>query len=128
MSEWHQYHLAELQEIARNNNIDPKIEKTRVKKGWEGQPKGLLQVLWERGWIDEGQLEKYTMDPATDDDGEVLEGAEDWSLTCLMASCLDFAEEMTALQHVGSKLGVSVIIHRSFMQSSLAKGLSTVGV
>jgi hypothetical protein len=29
------------------------------------------------------------MDPATDDDGEVLEGAEDWSLKCLMASCLD---------------------------------------
>jgi hypothetical protein len=50
------------------------------------------------------------MDPATDDDGEVLEGAEDWSLKCLMASCLDFAEEMTALQHVGSELGVSVII------------------
>ena len=70
-----------------------------MKKGWEGQPKGLLQVLWERGWIDEGQLEKYTIEPATDDDGEVLEGAEDWSLKCLMASCLDFAEEMTALQH-----------------------------
>ena len=44
-----QYRLAELQEIARNNNIDPKIEKTSVKKGWEGQPIGLLQVLWERG-------------------------------------------------------------------------------
>jgi hypothetical protein len=58
----------------------------------------------------EARLEKYTMDPATDDDGEVLEGAEDWSLKCLMASCLDFAEEMTALQHVGSELGVSVII------------------
>jgi hypothetical protein len=37
---------------------------------------------------------------------EVLEGAEDWSLKCcLMASCLDFAKEMTALQHVGSELG-----------------------
>jgi hypothetical protein len=59
LSEWQNYHLAELQEIARNNNIDTQIEKTRVKKDWEGQPKGLLQVLWERGWIDEGQLEKY---------------------------------------------------------------------
>jgi len=110
LSDRRQYRLAELQEIARLNNIDPKIEKTRRQKGWEGQPKGLLQVLWERGWIDEGQLEKYTMDPATDDDGEVLEGAEDWSLKCLMASCLDFAQELTALQHVGSELGVSVII------------------
>jgi hypothetical protein len=39
--------------LARNNNVDLKIEKTREKKGWDGQPKGLLQVLWERGWIDE---------------------------------------------------------------------------
>ena len=67
------------------------------------------------------------MESAMDDDGEVLEGAEDWSLKCLMASCLDFAEEMTALQHVGSELGVSVIITQSFMPSLLEEGLSTVG-
>ena len=123
LSERRQYHLAELQQIATNHNIDTKIQKTRVKKGWEGQPKGLLQVLWERGWIDEGQLEKYTIEPATDDDGEVLEGAEDWSLKCLMASCLDFAEEMTALQHVGSELGVSVIITPKFHAELAGEGI-----
>jgi hypothetical protein len=117
------YRLAELQEIARSHNIDTKIEKTRVKKGWEGQPKGLLQVLWERGWIDEGRLDRYTMDPATDEDGEVLEGAEDWSLRCLMASCLDFAEEMTALQHVGHELGVSVIITPKFHAELAGEGI-----
>jgi hypothetical protein len=42
LSDRRQYRLAELQEIARRNNIDPKIEKTRSEKGWEGQPKGLL--------------------------------------------------------------------------------------
>jgi hypothetical protein len=31
------------------------------------------------------------MDPAMDDDGEVLEGAEHLSLKFLRASCLDFA-------------------------------------
>ena len=123
LSERRQYRLAELQQIATNHNIDTKIQKTRVKKGWEGQPKGLLQVLWERGWIDEGQLEKYTIEPATDDDGEVLEGAEDWSLKCLMASCLDFAEEMTALQHVGSELGVSVIITPKFHAELAGEGI-----
>ena len=123
LSERRNYRLAELQEIARKNNIDTKVEKTRVKKGWEGQPKGLLQVLWERGWIDQGQLEKYTMDPATDDDGKVLEGAEDWSLRCLMASCLDFAEEMTALQHVGNELGVSVIITPKFHAELAGEGI-----
>jgi hypothetical protein len=94
-----------------------------VKKGWEGHPKGLLQVLCERGWIDEGQLEKYTMEPAMDDNGAVLEGAEDWSLKCLMASCLDFAEEMTALQHVGSELGVSVIITPKFHAELAGEGI-----
>jgi hypothetical protein len=36
---------------------------------WQGQlTKGLLQVLGERGWIVKvGNLEKYTMDPATHD-------------------------------------------------------------
>jgi hypothetical protein len=65
-----------------------------------GSAKGLLQVLGERGWIDEAQLDRYTMDIATDGDrGELfLEGAKNWSLKCLTASCLDFSEEMTALQ------------------------------
>jgi hypothetical protein len=43
-----------------------------------------------------------------------LEGAEDWSLKCLMADCRDFAKEMSALQHVGSQLGVSVISSPKF--------------
>jgi hypothetical protein len=117
------YKLTELQELAIANNIDTKKEITREKKGWEGQPKGLLQVLWERGWIDEGNLDKYTMDPATDADGEVLEGAEEWSLRILMASCLDFAQEMTALEHVGSELGVSVIITPKFHAELAGEGI-----
>jgi hypothetical protein len=31
-----------------------------------------------------------------------------------MASCLDFAKEMTALLHIGTQLGVSVIITSKF--------------
>ena len=118
-----QYRLAELQELARTNNVDVKTNTIREKKGWQGQPKGLLQVLWERGWIDEGNLEKYTMDPATDADGEVLDGAEEWSLRVLMASCLDFAEEVTALQHVGNELGVSVIISPKFHAELAGEGI-----
>lgn len=63
------------------------------------------------------------MDPATDDDGEVLEGAEEWSLRVLMASCLDFAEEMTALQHVGNELGASVIISPKFHAELAGEGI-----
>jgi hypothetical protein len=114
LSDRRNYRLTELQELAENNNIETKMVRLREKKGWEGRQKGLLQVLWERGWIDEAQLDKYTIDAVTDGDGEVLEGAEDWSLKYLMATCLDFAKEMTALQHVGSQLGVSVIITPKF--------------
>jgi hypothetical protein len=60
---------------------------------------------------------------------EVLEGNKDWSLMCLMASCLDFAEEMTALQHVGGKLGVSVTITPKFHAELAGEGIEyTVGV
>ena len=40
------------------------------------------------------------MDLAKNGDGNVLEDAENWSLKYIMASCLDFAEELTALQYV----------------------------
>jgi hypothetical protein len=123
LSDRRQYRLAELQEIARDNNLDPKTERTRERKGWMGQPKGLMQVLWERGWIDEDHIEKYTMDLAKDDDGEVLEGNENWGLKYLMASCLDFAEEMTALQHVGHELGVSVLITPKFHAEMAGEGI-----
>jgi hypothetical protein len=117
------YRLKELHKLAQINNIETKTVRIREKKGWEGRAKGLLQVLWERGWIDEAQLDKYTMDAATDGDGEILEGAEDWSLKYLMTSCLDFAEEMTALQHVGSQLGVSVIFTPKFHAKLSGEGV-----
>ena len=40
-----------------------------------------------------------------------------------MASCLDFAEEMTALQHVGKELGVSVIISPEFHAKMVGEGI-----
>ncbi|KAI2500758.1 hypothetical protein MHU86_13737 [Fragilaria crotonensis] len=124
LSNRRQYRLTELQQIARDNNLDPKVERTREKKGWLGQPKGLMQVLWERGWIDEGNIDKYTMDIAKDkNDGEDMEDAENWSLKYLMASCLDFAEEMTALQHVGHALGVSVLITPKFHAEMAGEGI-----
>jgi hypothetical protein len=123
LSEQRQYRLAELRDFARSNNIDLKKLKTREKKGWEGQLKGLLQVLWERGWIDHDHYDRYRMDPATNEDGEVLEGAEYMSLQCLMACCLDFAEERTALQHVGDELGAAVIITPKFHAELAGEGV-----
>jgi hypothetical protein len=82
-----------------------------------------IQVLWERGWIDHDHYDRYTMDPATNEDEEVLEGAESMSLKRLMASCLDFAEERTALQHVGEELGAAVIITPKFHAELAGEGV-----
>lgn len=123
LSDRRHYRLTELQQFARDNNVDPKVERTREKKGWIGQPKGLMQVLWERGLIDESNLDKYTMEIAKDDNGENLDGAECWSLKYLMASCLDFAGELTALQHVGQVLGVSVLITPKFHAEMAGEGI-----
>ena len=60
-----------------------------------------------------------------DDDGKVLEGAEHLSLKFLRASCLDFAEEMTALQHVGGQLGASVIIAPKFHAELHGEGVES---
>ena len=44
----------ELQQFAENHGVIITKHQTRkIKvKGWLGQPKGLKQVLWERGWLD----------------------------------------------------------------------------
>jgi hypothetical protein len=47
------YTKNELQDFARIRGIDLFEEKDVILKRWQGQPKGLLQVLWERGFIDE---------------------------------------------------------------------------
>jgi hypothetical protein len=60
------YTKKELQEFARSNNVDLFEHRETVVPGWRGQPKGLLQVLWERGLIEESSLEKYTLDGQKD--------------------------------------------------------------
>jgi hypothetical protein len=55
------YTKKELQDFARNNSIELFDAKEVIAPGWEGQPKGLLHVLAERGLIERESLEKYTL-------------------------------------------------------------------
>jgi hypothetical protein len=75
-----QYRLKELQQLATEKNIETQVVQIREKKGWEGKQKGLLHTLWERGWIDESNLDKYTMEISKDENGDNIEGSEQWSL------------------------------------------------
>ena len=110
----------ELQVFATNNGIDLFKHKEQIVPGWEGQPKGLLQVLLERGLIEE-LLEKYT-----------LEGRKDpitckvdlrWSLRHILANCTDFKEEETALQYLGMQLGVTVQLTPKFHAELAGEGV-----
>jgi hypothetical protein len=50
------YTKKELQDFARINQIELCDQKEIIVPGWEGKPKGLLQVLGERGLIDRATL------------------------------------------------------------------------
>ena len=56
--------FGDLQDLATLNNVATikLVQKERV-KGWMGKPKGLLQKLWERGFIDTnfGTRSYYTL-------------------------------------------------------------------
>jgi hypothetical protein len=51
-----QHSKLELQCFAAKNSLPLRISRPAVKYGWLGMPKGLLQVLWERGLIDATKL------------------------------------------------------------------------
>jgi hypothetical protein len=111
----------ELQAFAKTHNVDVFEEKQQIISGWQGQPKGLLQVLWERGLIDKASLEKYTLDGRKD----AITGDIDlqFSLCHVMAECTDFKEEETALQHLGTQLGVRVQLTTKFHAELAGEGV-----
>ena len=64
-----------------------------------------MQVLWERGFIDELRLETYTLNGKQDAFRFVQ---KDFSLKLLKGNCLDFEEEEILLQSMGREMGVLV--------------------
>ena len=60
---------------------------------------------WGRGWIDIAILGKYTIGSSLDGFG--VKGY-DTSLKHLKANCVDFEEEESLLQSIGTEMGVIV--------------------
>jgi hypothetical protein len=65
----------------------------------------MLQILWERGWIDEGRLQDYTVNGWKDALGTTI---NDRSLRYLLGHCEDFINEESMLQYYGRMMGVLV--------------------
>jgi len=88
----------------------------KIIKGWEGKPKGILQVLWEWGWIDARDLQQDTINGKKDSFG-ILQ--PEMSLTHLMANCRDYEEEELLLQSMGCMMG-DVVDHMPKCHCELA--------
>jgi hypothetical protein len=51
----------EIVQLCVLHEIPTIITVEKFREGWEGRAKGLLQVLWEKGFIDSTNLNKYTL-------------------------------------------------------------------
>ena len=97
----------ELIALCNNNDITITHKVTKIKEGWVGKPKGLLQVLWERGFIDTTKLSSYTLTGKKTELGAV---DLDFSLRHLMEMCHDFLHEEGMMKCIGKRLGVEVML------------------
>jgi hypothetical protein len=51
-----------IHQLAKHQNIPLEIEIAEMEEGRAGKPKGMMQILWERGFIDETNLAQYTVE------------------------------------------------------------------
>jgi len=94
--------IKDVQEIATAKNIPITTEECDILEGWLGKPKGIKQVLWERGLLNPDV--QYVAKIKKNDPNE--EGKVEYS--SLLASCEDFLSEKTCLMYLGERLGVEV--------------------
>ncbi len=88
------YSRAELGRIAQEKHISLTYNHRVREEGWIN--KGLFQVLWERGHIDENKIGEYSEKGKKKhlyENGYVSKEFEMYVLRTLMEMCSDFAEE-----------------------------------
>jgi hypothetical protein len=105
------YTLEELQRIANNLNVSLDHEADVIIEGWVKKPKGILQVLYERGFIDRNRpLSDYSLDGKVewkDEFGEIFPRYLPLCLRYLLSECSDFKNEVSALEDLASKLTIN---------------------
>ena len=94
-----------LQQLCKDRGLPIEAEERKIVEGWVGKPKGMLQVLWERGFINEGNLQQYTVDGKKDAYGVLIPNT---SLKLMVSNLQDFEEEESLLQSMGRLMGVTI--------------------
>lgn len=96
--------MKKLQKMCKANDIAITREVPNIDEGWLDKPKGALQVLFERGWIDPNtEPKEYTMKGKVDEFGNY---DTDKSLMNMISQQPDFMHEKTMLQHYCEELGI----------------------
>lgn len=99
----------DIETLATGLGILPRYEERETKdRGWVNEPKGMLQVLWERGWIDDSLAvtKHYTM---TGRKYRYECNMPETSLQDLMKQCSDVINKRTLLQEYMFQLGITAI-------------------
>jgi hypothetical protein len=100
-----QYLKEDLVALCNPRNISVTIKVQKVKEGWLGKPKGMLQILWERGWIDSSKVVtarsmRYSKDGKKEEfgeDGKLKEAIRQYALSYLLQQCTNFKDEKSDL-------------------------------
>ena len=84
--------IKEVQEMATAANLPTMVQEDDVVEGWVGKPKGIKQVLWERGLLDP----QVTYASKIKKDDPNYEEKVEYST--VLADCADFLNEKTSLK------------------------------
>ena len=101
----------ELHEQAERLGLPTTFTEEKITEGWVDKPKGSMQILFERGWLNPEALKLYTADGKKDDasiDFSLDPTGSKFSINRLMQFQSDFVNEVTLLQFHAKKLGVKI--------------------
>jgi hypothetical protein len=96
--------LKQLQDQCKAPDLPITFTEEIIQEGWVNKSKGLLQLLFERGWIDTCcNWKGYTENGKMDEMGNLNEAT---SLKLLLQKQPDFIAELTLIQYYGQELGI----------------------
>ena len=118
-------------------HVPLEITEDVIKLGWVGANKGLLQVLWERGFVDEYRWSEYSIEGKKswrDQDGKIKDQYRPYLLQERMNNFGDFKNEKSAMEVLCDELSskgdnnVYLLITPSTTPKLQGRGLNMCGV
>ena len=119
--------LKDVQQLTLQNNLPIQFTQKKNIEGWHTKPKGMLQILWERGWIDPSKsVRDYSINGKKihKDSNDIIPGL---NLRQLISDLPDFKAELILLQYRAQQLGVQACCSPQYHPRFLARQSKSVG-